>query len=264
MAVAHRFGQHSHSPRIPPTLSGNRYLPYPTVMLASLLSRLIPWMATPLLCACSSAEPSPPASAATSTAQTASVTSSRDTTSLAARADRSRIRGDSAARVWLVIVSDFQCPFCRQWHDEVYPSIVREYVETGRVRLAYVHLPLGNHKNALPAAEAAMCAGVQGRFWEMHDAVFRSMGTWAGMPEPRALFDSLATAVGVQSSAYRSCIDSHATRGLIESDARRVSDAGVSATPTFFVGDERIEGAAPLAEFRVVVDRALARAGSTR
>jgi protein-disulfide isomerase len=233
-------------------------------MLVRLSSARIPWAAALLLSACSSAERTPPASAAPGTAQTASAVPAVDTASIAARADRSRIRGDSTAKVWIVIVSDFQCPFCRQWHDEVFPSIVREYVESGRVRLAYVHLPLGNHQNAFPAAEAAMCAGVQGRFWEMHDAIFRTMGQWAGMPEPHALFDSLASGVGVNRGPYRSCIETRATRALIESDARRVGDAGVAATPTFFVGDEKIEGAAGLADFRTVVERALARAGATR
>lgn len=233
-------------------------------MLVSLFSTRIPWAAALLLSACSSAERTPPASATPGTAQAASAVAAADTTSIAARADRSRIRGDSAAKLWIVIVSDFQCPFCRQWHDEVFPSIVREYVESGRVRLAYVHLPLGNHQNAFPAAEAAMCAGVQGRFWEMHDAIFRTMGQWAGMPEPHTLFDSLATGVGVNRGAYRSCIETRATRALIESDAQRVSEAGVGATPTFFVGDEKIEGAAGLADFRAVVERALARAGTAR
>lgn len=233
-------------------------------MLASLLSSRIPWAAALLLSACSNSERTRPASAGPGTAQAASVAAPADTTSIAARADRSRIRGDSTARIWIVIVSDFQCPFCRQWHDEVFPSIVREYVESGRVRLAYVHLPLGNHQNALPAAEAAMCAGVQGRFWEMHDAIFRTMGRWAAMPEPHTLFDSLAAGLGVTRSPYRSCIETRATRALIESDARRVSDAGVAATPTFFVGEEKIEGAAGLADFRAVVERVLARAGATR
>src|SRR5881628_2741765 len=75
--------------------------------------------------------------------------------SLLQRADRARIQGDSAAPVWIVELSDFQCPYCKQWHDETYPVIVRDYVAKGQVRLAYVNYPLQQHVHALRAAEAA-------------------------------------------------------------------------------------------------------------
>jgi protein-disulfide isomerase len=193
-----------------------------------------------------------------------SVTATADSSTLLAKADRGRIRGDSSAKVWLVIVSDFQCPYCRQWHDEVFATVVRDYVDTKKLRIAYVNLPLQSHANAIPSAQAAMCASVQGRFWEMHDALFRTQARWAGMATPQPLFDSLATSVGVEAAPFRSCIESKATEPMIAADARRVSDAGVQATPTFFIGDERIEGAVPLAELRAAVDRALAKANSAR
>jgi protein-disulfide isomerase len=182
-----------------------------------------------------------------------------DSSGLLARADRGRIRGDSSAKVWLVIVSDFQCPYCRQWHDEAFATVVRDYVDTHKVRIAYVNLPLQIHPNAVPSAEAAMCASVQGRFWEMHDALFRTQARWAAMSDPRPLFDSLATSLSLEPAPFRSCIESKATRPMIEADARRVSDAGVQATPTFFVGDQKIEGAVPLPDLRAALDRALAK-----
>src|SRR5690606_41553060 len=91
-----------------------------------------------------------------------------------ARADSARIRGSESAPVWLIEVSDYQCPFCKSWHDDVFPAIIRDYVVTGSVRLAYVHFPLGMHPNAPIAAEAAMCAGAQGpeKYWQYHDLVF--------------------------------------------------------------------------------------------
>jgi protein-disulfide isomerase len=204
------------------------------------------------------ARPVATASSAPSTAPVA------DSSTLLAKADRGRIRGDSSAKVWLVIISDFQCPYCRQWHDEAFATVVRDYVDTKKLRIAYVNLPLQSHANAIPSAQAAMCASVQGRFWEMHDALFRTQARWAGMATPQPLFDSLATSVGVEAAPFRSCIESKATEPMIAADARRVSDAGVQATPTFFIGDERIEGAVPLAELRAAVDRALAKANSAR
>lgn len=212
--------------------------------------------------ACSTPEParSGAAPAATSATAAASPVSAGDSTTLLAKADRGRIQGDSSAKLWLVIVSDFQCPYCRQWHDEVFATVVRDYVATAKLRIAYVNLPLGMHANALPAAEAAMCTSVQGRFWQMHDALFRTQDQWEKLPDPKKMFDSLAVSVGVDPGVYRSCIESNATRAMVEADARRVDDAGVRATPTFFIGDTRLEGAVPLPEFRAALDKALAGA----
>src|SRR5205085_7650403 len=78
-------------------------------------------------------------------------------TTIISRADAGRTAGSEGAKVWLIEISDFQCPYCRQWHDSTYPTIRREYVDAGKVRMAYVNLPLSMHANAMPAAEAAMC-----------------------------------------------------------------------------------------------------------
>ena len=238
------------------------------IMIASILPLRAVYLAALTLSACSKTE----RSASTDVAAARPVTAApvapsatpTDSTDLLARADRGRIRGDSSAKVWLVIVSDFQCPYCRQWHDEAFATVVREYVDTKKLRIAYVNLPLQSHANSIPSAQAAMCASVQGRFWEMHDALFRTQARWSGMANPQPLFDSLATSVGVEAAPFRSCVESKATQPMITADARRVSDAGVQATPTFFIGDERIEGAVPLAELRAAVDRALAKANSAR
>ena len=213
------------------------------------------------LVACSAPEPAHPATAtsrpATASPQSASA---QDSTSLLGKADRGRIRGDSSAKLWVIMVSDFQCPYCREWHDEVFATVMRDYVATGKVRLAYLNFPLSIHHNAMAAAEAAMCASVQGKFWEMHDAIFRTQDQWAGLPDPVAKFDSIAASVGVEPAPYKSCIESKATRPMILADEQRASTAGVRATPTFFVGSEEVEGAVPLPEFRAALDKALAAA----
>jgi protein-disulfide isomerase len=95
-----------------------------------------------------------------------------------AAADQARILGRPTAPVWVVEVSDFQCPYCKMWHDSTYETLKREYVNTGKVRLAYINFPLEKHRNAMPAAEAAMCAAAQGKFWEMHDALFDAQAKW--------------------------------------------------------------------------------------
>lgn len=180
------------------------------------------------------------------------------------RADKARIQGDTAAPVWLVEISDFQCPFCKQWHDRTYPDLVREYIKTGVVRMAYVNFPLGQHPHAMPAAEAAMCAAAQDKFWPMHDAIFNTQDRWAPLPDARATYDSLARSVGVDTTAYRKCLQSGVMRRLIDSDRGRGLSAGVGSTPTFFVGDQPIAGAAPLEEFRKAIERARAKGSTSR
>lgn len=183
------------------------------------------------------------------------------TDSTSARADRGRIRGSEAATVWLVEVSDFQCPYCKKFHDETFAALDKEYVQTGKVRLAYLNYPIASlHPNAHTASEAAMCAAVQGKFWELHESLFITQERWAKLPSPTQFFDSLATAAGVDAAQWRTCMSSHATVPLINADKDRSSASGVQSTPTFFVGSRRILGAYPVDTFRVVLNAEIAKA----
>src|SRR5207253_609766 len=92
------------------------------------------------------------------------------------------------------------------WHDPTYGSLVKDYVESGRVRLAYLNFPLSQHQNAMPAAEAAMCASVQDKFWPMHDSLFSSQQTWETLPNAIPAFDSIAARLGVAMPAWRNCV----------------------------------------------------------
>ena len=174
-------------------------------------------------------------------------------------ADLARIEGSASAPVWVIVVSDFQCPYCKQWHDTTYPALQSEFVRTGKVRVAYVNFPLNSHAHAWPSAEAAMCAGAQGKFWQMHDAIFDSQQRWATGSAPAPVFDSLARATGVDMQRWRSCVSSGVTRPLIQADFQRASSAGVRSTPTFLIGDEVLAGAHPIASFRRAIDSALVK-----
>jgi protein-disulfide isomerase len=226
---------------------------------------LVPLL-TALLAACEAAETSPAAGGATP----------READERVTRADSARIKGARNAPVWIVEISDFQCPFCRQWQQETYPALEREYVQTGKARLAYVHLPLSNHRHALPAAEATMCAGAQSRFWELHDAIFTTQRQWTNLPSAAGVFDSLAATTGIDMPAWRQCVESGIMRPLIRSDYERAVASGASSTPTFLImGDSTVAGgqpamlvgAQPIENFRSAIDALLARrggAGSTR
>ena len=174
------------------------------------------------------------------------------------RIDAARITGDSTAKVWMIMVSDFQCPYCKQWHDESFAALRHEYVDTGKVRLAYYNFPLTIHPNAVPAAEAAMCAGAQNKFWPMHDALFASQATWAGLKDPSPVFDSLGTKLGLDARSFNTCRTTHATLPMIRADQDRAERAGVQSTPTIIIGNKLIAGAQPTDNFRRALDAALA------
>ncbi len=177
---------------------------------------------------------------------------------LLAKADAGRILGSPAATTWMIVISDFQCPFCKSWHDESWEAIRKEFVDSGKIRVAYVNLPLPMHANAVPAAEAAMCASVQGKFWPMQDALFRTQKSWADLADPLPFFEGLAREAGADVDTLRACVKSSATRPLIQGDEERASRAGAQSTPTFFVGNQPLIGAQPLATFRGAIQAALA------
>jgi protein-disulfide isomerase len=183
------------------------------------------------------------------------------------RADKARIQGAVTAKVWLVMASDFQCPFCKMFHDETYPRLVKDYVATGKIRIAYLNQPSGMHVHAVVAAEAAMCAALQDKFWPMHDGLFATQEHWEGMSDPAPVFDSLATSLQLQMSDWRSCTTSHATVPMIDGDHERVQKGGSSSTPSFFISvggtsTLAVVGAQPYEEFKAALDAALAKAGA--
>lgn len=200
-------------------------------------------------------------------AQPSPAAAARDTTDwpmLRARADSARIMGDSGAKVWLVIASDFQCPWCKRWHQETAPAVKKEYVETGKIRIAYLQYPLNGHQHAMPAAEASMCAGAQGKFWEYHDRLFATQDQWTPLPDASAFYQNLAQEVGLDTAAWQQCMADDVMLPMIAADQQRAQAAGVSSTPSFFVGNQRIDGAETIDVFRKVLDPAVEAARGGR
>ena len=201
-----------------------------------------------------------PATAASATPAPAN-TSPAQNDPLVTAADHGRIEGDSAAKTWLIVASDFQCPFCKQWHDESYKAVYDEYVRPGKIKVAYVNFPLNQHQNAMPTAEAAMCASAQGKFWQYHEALFATQQQWEGLPSPATVLDSIAGAVGVDKAAWRSCVASGKMKSLIMADRDRAANAGVQSTPSFIIGSQLLVGAQPIDALRAALDSEIARNG---
>ncbi|MGH7717424.1 MAG: DsbA family protein [Gemmatimonadaceae bacterium] len=227
------------------------------------LPRAFSALALLALAACGSTETArgDTSAAAASAAPKDSATGGAPADEFLARVDRARIQGSESAPLWIVEVSDFQCPYCAEWHKTTYPQVKREFVNTGKVRFAYINLPLQTHRHAWPAAEAAMCAGAQGKFWEMHDAIFDAQLRWAPLDNAAVTFDSLAAGVGVDMAQFRECVTSRRTRPLVQADYERaVREAGVNSTPTFIIGTVIAQGAQPIETFRRVIESQLGAA----
>jgi protein-disulfide isomerase len=165
-----------------------------------------------------------------------------------------RTRGDPAAPVTIYEMSDFQCPWCGRFARETWPQLDREYVQTGKVRLVFVNFPLPNHANAAPAAELAMCAARQGKFWPMHDLLFRHQERWSDLREPGTYFLALGDSVRADRDALADCLRRGLVRDLVRRDAEGSARTGARSTPSFYVEGGLLTGAQPIEVFRQVLD----------
>ena len=156
----------------------------------------------------------------------------------------SRSKGSATAPVTVYEMADFQCPACRMFTVTVMPAIDSEFIRTGKVRWVFINLPLTSiHPNALAAAEVAMCAARQGRFWQAHDALYLSQDTWARLAAPRDTLIALAQRAGVDREKLNACIQGGTARSEVQLDAQRAARSGAHATPSFYIEGGLLEGA---------------------
>jgi protein-disulfide isomerase len=168
----------------------------------------------------------------------------------------SRSKGAPDAPVTVYEMADFQCPACRNFALTIFPALDREFIATGKVRWVFINLPLTSiHPNAVEAAEVAMCASRQGRFWETHDLLYQHQAEWERLADPRAALVALGERAGAKRATLLACLRSDSTRAAVEDDARRAQRAGARATPSFYIHGGLLEGApANPAGFRLLLD----------
>lgn len=166
----------------------------------------------------------------------------------------SRSKGKVNAPVTVFEMSDFQCPYCRKFTLESFPILEAQYVATGKVRWVFVNYPLPQHENAVPAAQLAMCAANQGKFWPVHDLLFRNQAAWAPLKSPAEYLLTFADSASLDRAALQSCLTTGATLAVIESDADGASKAGAASTPTFYIEGGLMKGAYPVEVFQMVLD----------
>ena len=159
--------------------------------------------------------------------------------------------GPAEAPITIVEFSDYQCPFCRRWHAEVYEPLLAAY--PGKIRLVYRNLPLTSiHPDALGAAEAAMCAGEQDVYWKYHDKLFSSESLG------NSVYLQYAQELGLNMPTFEACLNDHKYQKTIESDSDFAINLGIRSTPTFFINGLAVVGAQPLDVFKQVIDKELA------
>ena len=168
-------------------------------------------------------------------------------------------RGNTDAKVTVVEFSDFQCPFCKQHVLETQPALDKEFVDTGKVMWVFKHFPLSIHPQAPAAGAAAECAADQGKFWEMHEALFEYQSKWA-VSDPNPELEALAKDIGLDVDKFTACLKDGKAAERVSSDMSEGAPF-VQGTPTFIVlynGEGQIiPGALPLDTFKQVLQEAI-------
>jgi protein-disulfide isomerase len=169
--------------------------------------------------------------------------------------------GDPGAPITVVEFADFGCEFCRRFHLLTFGALKAEYIDTGKVYYVAKDLPVTSRQGGL-AAQAAECAGAQGQYWAMHDALYVEPGAWYG-DEAGALarIQAAAAEVGLDGSALMACVTQgdqlpNVDRNFAEAQALRVY-----GTPAFFINARLLAGAHPIELWREVLDEELAAPG---
>ena len=170
-------------------------------------------------------------------------------------------KGSPSATVTLVEVSDYHCPFCKRHYSQVYSKLESEYINTGKIRYVFADFPVAQlHPDAFRSHEAALCAGDQGKYWEMHAKLFTSA--------PARDYDSLAAlASGVvpDAGALKACLSSQKHAEAVKQSVQRMEQHGIPGTPIFFIGKtpsgngpvktvKYVYGAKPYQEFKAAID----------
>jgi protein-disulfide isomerase len=172
--------------------------------------------------------------------------------------------GSPSAPVEVIEFADFECPACAQFATLHEPDVRSRLVQTGQIRLRFLDYPLVEigHRNSPTASLAAACANEQGKFWEMHDAIFANQDRWATQrtSNPRGVIDPLAQQVGLDVDRYRQCMDSQRFLANIQAHRRAAERYRVASTPSFVIGGKVYPGSLPYDEFKRRVDEARAAA----
>lgn len=179
--------------------------------------------------------------------------------------DGSPVMGNADAPVTMVEFTDYQCPYCRRYSNGTFPQIIRDYIKTGKVRYVVRQFPLKPiHPKAVKASEASLCAGDQGKYWEMHDQIFKKTKSFEQEEWVRH-----AETLGLNMGSFNDCLKNGKKTSNVERDLKEGTALGMRGTPGFFFGQtdpsnpnkfkavQMIRGAHPYSQFKKAIEKLL-------
>jgi len=173
------------------------------------------------------------------------------------------VLGSPTAKLEVVEFGDFECPQCGRFATLTEFDVRKRLIEPGIIRYRYIDYPLSMHPNTWNASRAAACADEQGKFWEMHDAIFANQDRWDGLAtkNPDKVLKQVASQIaGLKSDQFNQCVDTRKTQAKIQAHLKLAEARQIGATPTFlFGGDKQYPGFLGYDEFKRFVDSALAK-----
>ncbi len=175
-------------------------------------------------------------------------------------------QGRADAPLQIYEFSDYLCPYCRKLALETVPKVVKDYVNTGQAAITFVDFPLVqlHGYTTLVCHEAAHCAGEEGKYWPMHDAIFRQAEKLDAVgatdeAAARAVLVAMARPAGVDPDRLRICLESGKYRPIVASIMQDAANHGVEMTPTLLVGDQTVPGYVPYEQLKALIDEQLAK-----
>jgi len=167
------------------------------------------------------------------------------------------IEGGKDAKVTLIEYGDFQCPACGSY----YPMVKNLNKDFGdKLRIVFRNFPLTQiHSNAQIASQAAEAAGLQNKFWEMHDMLFENQKEWSNLSNPKSTFRSYAEKIGMDAGKFETDIGAAAVKSLVDEDVKSGNAAKVSSTPSFFLNGKYITSPSSYDSFRTAIAQELDR-----
>jgi len=155
-------------------------------------------------------------------------------------------RGEPDAPIKIVEFSDFGCGYCRRFHTEIFPTLRKDWIDSGKVQWKYVTYVSGMFPNGLQAAFAAECVGEQGRFEAMRKMLYERQPDWKNDGDPYGIFEDYAEELGLDLPTYQSCLSEDRRRSRVRSGVLTGARLGVRGTPSFLVDGFPLVGAQPL------------------
>ncbi len=162
------------------------------------------------------------------------------------------IKGNPEANVVLMEYTDFQCPYC-QIYGKLTAQLAEEFPQD--IAVVFRHFPLKTiHPNAEAASQAAEAAGLQNKFWEMHDLIFINQNLWMDHQIPKEIFTNFAELLELNVEQFQSDINNHKVKNKIDEQIKRSASLDIQGTPTIFINGQKINNPRSYDEFRNIIE----------